>query len=96
MQHRTFKLQGDVTDVEEAPDPLKQHADALRSTHIPVLLASGERDMPDFKQAAREFAAILPNSRSVVIAGAAHLAPLETPNQFRRLVLEFFASELPG
>ena len=96
MQRRTFELQDDVTDVEEAPDPLEQHPEALARVEIPVLLASGEHDMSDFKRAAPALAATLPNARSVGIAGAGHLAPLETPDVFRRLMLDFLASELPG
>ena len=96
MQRRTFELQGAVTDVEEAPDPLEHHPDALSSVSVPVLLAWGEHDMPDFKQAARELAATLPNARTAVIAGAGHLAPLETPGAFRQLVVDFLASESPG
>jgi pimeloyl-ACP methyl ester carboxylesterase len=96
MQRRTFELQGAVTDVEEAPDPLEHHPDTLSSVSIPVLLAWGEHDMPDFKQAARELAATLPNPHTAVIAGAGHLAPLETPGVFRQLVLDFLASESPG
>jgi pimeloyl-ACP methyl ester carboxylesterase len=96
MQRRTFELQCAVTEVAQAPDPLEQHPGALSSVSIPVLLAAGEHDMPDFKQAARQLAATLPNARSVVIAGAGHLAPLETPGAFRQLVLDFLASESPG
>jgi pimeloyl-ACP methyl ester carboxylesterase len=92
MQRRTFELQGDVTDVEEAPDPLERHPEALAGLRIPVLLAAGEQDMPDFKQAARQLAHVLPHARSVVIEKAGHLAPLETPEAFRRLLLDFCAA----
>jgi pimeloyl-ACP methyl ester carboxylesterase len=61
-----------------------------------VLLAAGEQDMPDFKQGAQEFANVLPNARRVVITGAGHLAPLETPDAFRRLVLDFLSGESRG
>jgi pimeloyl-ACP methyl ester carboxylesterase len=96
MQRRTFELQRDVTDVEEAPDPLEQHPDALSRLSVSVLLAAGEHDLPDFKQATHELAATLPTAHTVVIAGAGHLAPLETPDVFRQLVLDFLASDSPG
>jgi pimeloyl-ACP methyl ester carboxylesterase len=96
MQRRTFELQGEMTDVEEAPDPLEQHPEALAGLRIPVLLAAGEQDMPDFKQGAQEFANVLPNARRVVITRAGHLAPLETPDAFRRLVLDFLSGESRG
>ena len=45
--------------------------------------------MPDFVQGAEQFAAALPRARHEVIAGAGHLAPLETPEAFRALLLDF-------
>lgn len=96
MQRRSLEAQLAADDVEEAPDPLERQPEALASLQIPVLLAAGEHDMPDFKRAAEELTAMMPRARSVVIDGAGHLAPLENPLAFRRLVLEFLGSESPG
>jgi pimeloyl-ACP methyl ester carboxylesterase len=96
MQRRALEIQIAAGDVDEAADPLEQHPEALSDLRIPVLLAVGEQDMPDFKRAAEELEATLPQARSAVIEGAGHLAPLEAPGAFRRLVLEFLRSELPG
>jgi pimeloyl-ACP methyl ester carboxylesterase len=96
MQRRAFERQVAAGDVDEAADPLEQHPEALADLQIPVLLAVGEQDMPDFKRAADELEATLPRARSAVIEGAGHLAPLEVPDAFGRLVLEFLRSELPG
>ncbi len=95
MQRRALEAQVAAGDVEEAADPLERHPEALAKLEIPVLLATGEHDMPDFKRAAEELTATLPQARSVVIDGAGHLASLENPIAFRRLVLEFLGSELP-
>jgi pimeloyl-ACP methyl ester carboxylesterase len=96
MQRRAFERQVAAGDVGEAADPLEQHPEALADLRIPVLLAVGEQDMPDFKRAAEELEATLPQARSAVIEGAGHLAPLEAPAAFRGLVLEFLRSESPG
>ena len=76
---------------EEPPDPLAEGPDALTRITMPVLALAGERDMPDFRDGAVALAAALPNARHVLIAGAGHLAPLETPEVFRALMLEWLA-----
>jgi 3-oxoadipate enol-lactonase len=92
MQRRAFELQGAAGDVQEAPDPLEQHPEALGQLQIPVLAAAGEADMPDFKDAAEEIAELAPQGRTAMIPGAGHLAPLEAPDAFRRLLLSFLGS----
>lgn len=96
MQRRALEIQVAAGDVEEAADPLELHPKALSKLEIPVLLATGEHDMSDFKRAAEELEGTLPRARSVVIEGAGHLAPLEVPDAFRRLVRDFLDSGLPG
>ena len=56
---------------------------------MPVLVAAGELDMPDFRDGAELLAARLPDARRVEIAGAGHLAPLEQPDAFRELLLGY-------
>lgn len=91
MQRRAFELQLSLPDDEpEPPDPLEQDPAALERIDVPALVAVGEHDMPDFLDAARDLARELPRSRpALVIAGAGHLAPLETPEEFRALLLDF-------
>ncbi len=91
MQRRALILQNATPDVTEAPDPLEEDPAALARIETPALVAAGEHDMPDFIRAAEEMAAALPNARHELIAHAGHLAPLETPVAFRRLVLDFLA-----
>jgi pimeloyl-ACP methyl ester carboxylesterase len=56
---------------------------------IPIRAAAGEADMPDFIAGADEVAQALPQAEVVSIAGAGHLAPLETPEEFSALLLGF-------
>lgn len=93
MQRRALELQTAAGAVEEATDPLERHPERLATLEVPALLLAGEHDMPDFKRAAQDLAETLPRARSGLIEGAGHLAPLETPDEFRRLVLEFLAAE---
>jgi pimeloyl-ACP methyl ester carboxylesterase len=64
----------------------------LSAIEAPALVAVGEHDVSDFRDGARRMADQLPNARHVEIAGARHLAPLETPEAFRELLLDFLAS----
>ena len=89
MQRRAFALQGDAGPVSEAPDPLDDDPEVLASIAVPALVAVGETDLEDFHTGAEVLSQTLPRSRSVTIAGAGHLAPLETPERFRELLLEF-------
>jgi pimeloyl-ACP methyl ester carboxylesterase len=88
MQRRAFELQSSATGAEDAPDPLDEHPQGLEKLLSPVLTAAGEFDMPDFQRSARDLADLLPQARATLIAGAGHLAPLETPELFRELMLE--------
>jgi pimeloyl-ACP methyl ester carboxylesterase len=74
MQRRALELQMAAGDVAEADDPL----DTLAMPDIPTLVAAGEHDMPDFRRPG-----------AVIIPSAGHLAPLEQPEAFRELLLEF-------
>ena len=89
MQRRAFELQLDVHETEVA-DPLEGPED-LSGLEIPTLIATGEHDMPDFADAADVLERALPRAERTTLAGAGHLAPLETPERFRELLLGFLA-----
>jgi pimeloyl-ACP methyl ester carboxylesterase len=89
MQRRIYEVQAGVLEVEEAPDPLEQHPERLKTLDIPTLATAGEHDMPDFRSGAEELAATMPHCEFVLIKGAGHLAPLETPEAFATLALGF-------
>jgi len=91
MQRRAFILQNATPNVSEAPDPLAEHLFALSDIEVPTLVAAGERDMPDFIEGAKAMAETISGARLALIPHAGHLAPLETPVAFRRLLLDFLA-----
>jgi pimeloyl-ACP methyl ester carboxylesterase/GNAT superfamily N-acetyltransferase len=94
MQRRAFELQSsaELDGAVEVADPVEQNRAALGRLSIPVLVAAGELDMPDCRSGAAQLTAELPAARHVVIAGAGHLAPLEQPDAFRELLLDFLAT----
>lgn len=96
MQRQAFALQAQGPLVTEAPDPLEQDPLALAKLDIPALVAAGELDLRDFRQGAEEMARALPRARHAVIEGAGHLAPLETPEALRELVLTLLRAAAPG
>jgi pimeloyl-ACP methyl ester carboxylesterase len=89
MQRRAFELQLAAPEPSEAPDPVEEHPEVLERLAVRTLTAAGEHDMPDFIEGAQQLARTLPDARYVSIAGAGHLAPLETPEAFERLLREF-------
>jgi pimeloyl-ACP methyl ester carboxylesterase len=91
MQRRAFELDP-LGEMPEPHDPLEEHPERLREITVPVLVAAGELDMPDFLWSARALADAMPHASRNVIAGAGHLAPLETPLAFRQLVSDFLGS----
>jgi pimeloyl-ACP methyl ester carboxylesterase len=89
MQRRAFHLQAKDSTAVEAADPVEQHAGGLAQLDVPALVAVGERDKRDFLEGAEMLARTLPRGRHTVIEHAGHLAPLETPQAFRELVVGF-------
>jgi len=94
MQRRAFALQAGAPPATEAPDPAER-PEALAGMTVRTLVAAGELDRRDFRAGAVEMARTLPDARHSVIEGAGHLAPLETPEAFRELLLAFL-SRSPG
>ena len=63
--------------------------DALPELKVPALIVSGKEDhtLPSFHS--QRMAHKLPNARHIEISGAAHLVPLEAPNEASQLILDF-------
>jgi pimeloyl-ACP methyl ester carboxylesterase len=89
MQRRAFALRAEAGMATEAPDPVEQQPGGLAHLDVPALVVVGGRDKRDFLEAAELLAGTLPRARLAVIERARHLAPLETPEAFRELVLHF-------
>jgi pimeloyl-ACP methyl ester carboxylesterase len=69
-------------------------ADRLRNITAPTLVIVGEQDLLTPPWIAREVADAIPHSRLEIITGdgASHVVPLERPDQFNRLVVDFLTS----
>lgn len=72
-----------------AADPLGEGTAALRTLTAPALVGVGEHDMPDFFQGGEGLARALDAGRPVVIPAAGHLAPLEQPAAFCKMLVDF-------
>lgn len=81
--------------VSSAQRAMAERADfiaMLPALSTPTLVITGEEDTIAPPTATRKWAAVIPNSQCHVLAGAAHLTPLEQPQQFNQLVHEFLGS----
>jgi pimeloyl-ACP methyl ester carboxylesterase len=90
MQRRAFELDPEGTMPQPA-DPLEDAPERIGAIAVPVLVAAGEADMPDFEWSAQSLADALPHASHRLIAGAGHLAPLEAPDAFREVLTGFLA-----
>jgi pimeloyl-ACP methyl ester carboxylesterase len=88
MQRGNYEAQGSEGEREQAVDPLEADPGLLAAVDCPALVAAGELDMVDFRNAVGELGASLAGSETILIPGCGHLAPLEAPEEFRRLVVE--------
>jgi pimeloyl-ACP methyl ester carboxylesterase len=91
MQRRAFELQLPHESEEAAPDPLQEQSELMSTITAPTLVLAGEHDLPDFREGAKELVRTLPHAQISVIPAAGHLAPLETPQAFRELLLAFLS-----
>ena len=55
----------------------------------PTLVVVGERDVPDCLRIAEILTNKIPGARKVVLPGVGHMANMEAPEEFNRVVLEF-------
>ncbi len=70
--------------------------DRLPEIAVPTLVIVGEEDIPDFHEIADRFAAEIPGARTVVLPAAGHMANMDAPDAFNRVVLDFLASLDPS
>jgi len=88
MQRRAFEHAG-AAPPTEVPAPAEQDPGLLGRLETPALVACGQLDLPDFQLSAESLAARLRASPATVIPQAGHLAPLEQPEEFDRLLIAF-------
>jgi len=68
-----------------SPPPIER----LEEIKVPTLVIAGDRDYPDFLQIADVLTERIHGARKVAIKGSAHLPPMDQPEVFNRLVLQF-------
>ncbi len=68
----------------------------LEEITAPTLAIVGAHDMPDMLANADAIATRVPGARKIVMPGVAHLPPMEAPEEFNRLVLEFLRTVEAG
>jgi pimeloyl-ACP methyl ester carboxylesterase len=61
----------------------------LREIRAPTLVVGGERDVSDIHKIVAKLVAEIPGARKEMLPDAGHLVPMEKPEEFNRLVLEF-------
>jgi pimeloyl-ACP methyl ester carboxylesterase len=88
MQRGNYEARAPEQEVKWAADFLEEDPGLLATIACPALVAAGEDDVVDFKNAIEELGASLPRAETTLIPGCGHLAPLEAPEQFRRLVVD--------
>lgn len=78
----------DLMAEPETPPPV-QVADRLQEIAAPALVLVGELDLPDFHLVAQVLSANLPRARLEVLPDCGHVPPLERPDEFNRLLVDF-------
>jgi 3-oxoadipate enol-lactonase len=89
MQRRAFEIQVPAYEAHPPPGPEDPVEIRLSELSQPVLVVVGDADAPDFLEVADRLERELPNARKVVLEDTAHTIPLERPDEFRDLALEF-------
>jgi pimeloyl-ACP methyl ester carboxylesterase len=65
----------------------------LHEIGAPTLIVVGEEDLPDFHAIADRLAGEIPDARKTVLPAAGHMANMDAPEAFNRVVLDFLAAE---
>lgn len=81
-------LRAEPCGTENEPPSALERVGEIR---LPVLVIWGDRDFPHVIDNCRHLAATIPNARTRVLAGTAHLPNLEQPAEFNRIVADFCA-----
>jgi 3-oxoadipate enol-lactonase len=69
--------------------------DRLGSITAPTLIVLGDRDEETITEIGNLYAAGIPGSRLITLAGADHLLPLRVPGELNALLLEHFSAPEP-
>jgi pimeloyl-ACP methyl ester carboxylesterase len=96
MQRGNYEAHASERGLRQAVDPLEEDPGLLAAIDCPALVAAGEDDVVDFKDAVQGLGARLPRAETTLIEGCGHLAPLEAPEEFRRLVVGHLRRNAPA
>jgi pimeloyl-ACP methyl ester carboxylesterase len=88
MLRNNLELRRRYGEPNTGEDPLRRPA-ALQLLSVPALVAVGELDMPDFLTGGEALARDLNAGQVVRIPGAGHLAPLDQPEAFTEVLMNF-------
>jgi 3-oxoadipate enol-lactonase len=93
MQRRAFEIP--LPDPPPtAPPPLEPPVrERLGDIAIPTLVVVGDEDVEDMKQIADTLAAGITGARKVTLPDTAHMIPLERPQEFNRILLDFLHTD---
>ena len=88
---RSYEL---YREAEAAGEPKAQWLDPpasgrLGEVGVPTLVVVGDEDASDLFPNADRLEAEIPGARQAIVPGAAHLLPLEKPDELNRLLLDF-------
>jgi 3-oxoadipate enol-lactonase len=86
---RTWDRRRFITTVRSVLVERDPVLDALPEVKLPALIVSGEADRTLPSVHSQRMAQELPTARHIEVPGAAHLVPLEAPDQANRLILDF-------
>ncbi len=67
----------------------KPRSARLTEIHVPTLIAFGEKDNADARANYERWAKGIPGAQRAAFANAAHLVPIDMPQEFNRTVLKF-------
>ena len=95
MNRRAYAVQIPAYAADDEPGPIERldppASKRLGEVRVPTLVVAPELDLPDILGICDLLAAGIPGARKVVMDGVAHFAPMESPDEFTRLVLDFLA-----
>ncbi len=91
LDYRAAHWLGRVTNRWSDPDPYPR----LEELDIPALVIGGKLDIPSFKAMADAYARALPKVRREELDDVGHLANMEAPARFNRLLIDFIEQVSP-
>jgi pimeloyl-ACP methyl ester carboxylesterase len=98
MQRLALEIAVPAFEASPPPEPVgwvdPPAATRLGEVGVPTLVVVGSHEIEEFRSISDRLAAEIPGARKAVLP-AAHLVAFERPDEFNRLVLDFFQDALP-